>query len=764
MNNSKSNPFGDLLKVSAIVFGLVAIGAVGIRLYTESNLVARLRNTEPSAAQSANTLTVDPSKNVNRFDDGMRGVALVNWEHSWGRPFAGETPGLTQALQAIRPGVIRYAGGLWANSVGFDRTAQKTPYTTWTKNGQTYYFHYGTDEIASFSKLAKATGSNVLMQVNIANNDPTMWADMVKYVNKEQGMNFKYWELGNELDHDSGKGVSATEYGTRLQAYQKAMLSADSSIEIHGAAAAFGVNQDDSNSVLSGFMTIPPQAAKAAGKDLGALTWHWYQQCNTEGLEAVLRNSWDSSIVDNSWRNAYVRRWSSLMPQRVQKEALANYPTVKQGITELNVDACNYNSVFNGNHIGALWFADVLGRLAYNGVDYVTAYTGYGEQAYSLLYPDNDQSPSKIFARPTYYTYLMYSQYFGDQMVSSSSPREDVSIWASKDSRDGSALKLMVVNMSSAAVQGQIQTGAFVPTSGLSYTMTSSNPTDSSPESLTAQASTNINGVKVDAMNVAGSLSQISGKSVTVGGSSFGYNLPAYSVTAYVLKSSGTLPPAVPNSTSTPTPAAETAIPTSIVMPKPTIATVPTATPSARPTATPTVAPTKTPVPTVAPTKTALPTVKPTAAPATPAPTQASAGNGLLGQYYSDRTLGTKSFSRVDSQISFNWGWSSPIQRQNDRFSVTWTGFVVAPTTGAYTFYTRADDGVRLWVNNMQIINNWKDHATVTNQANVNLTQGVKTPIRLDYYENRGRAEISLQWSSGNIVRQTVPQSVLYSQ
>ena len=378
-------------------------------------------------------LQVNPSKIVAPFSKDMLGVGLVNWDHSWGKPFPGQVPGLAQAYKAAHIHLIRYAGGLWANSVGFDRTPQKNPNTSWTKNGMTYYFNYGTNEIDSLAQLATQAGADVMIQVNISNNDPAMWADMVKYTNKEKNYNFKYWELGNELDSDPDHKISATTYYQRVQQYQTAMLAVDPSIQILAGVPAFPVEQIDGSDPLSGFVTQP----SPGGKNLGGISWHWYQTCNTSTLADITRYSWDNTVSTNSWRNAYTRNWAKILPSRIKQSVLPNYPSVKQGVTELNVDACNFNNVYNANHIAAVWFSDVIGRLAYNGINYVTMYTGYGIDGYSILYPDNESGTTKIMARPTYYPLLMYGQYFGDSMIESTSANESqVSIWASKDSAD----------------------------------------------------------------------------------------------------------------------------------------------------------------------------------------------------------------------------------------------------------------------------------------------------------------------------------------
>ena len=72
----------------------------------------------------------------------------------------------------------------------------------------------------------------------------------------------------------------------------------------------------------------------------------------------------------------------------------------------------------------------------------------------------------------------------------------------------------------------------------------------------------------------------------------------------------------------------------------------------------------------------------------------------------------------VDSDGELHLGdWRARRRRSTNNFSVRWTGKVQAPVTGTYRFSTVSDDGIRLWVNGQQVINNWTDHAATTNTS-----------------------------------------------
>jgi hypothetical protein len=149
----------------------------------------------------------------------------------------------------------------------------------------------------------------------------------------------------------------------------------------------------------------------------------------------------------------------------------------------------------------------------------------------------------------------------------------------------------------------------------------------------------------------------------------------------------------------------------------------------------------------------------------TTAPILAGTGTGLTGRYYNNKTVsGTVRLTRIEA-VDFNWGTGRPGPNVNtNSFSVRWTGFVEAPATGTYTFQTVSDDGARLWVNGVQLINAWTDHSATTSTAGpVNLVAGMRYAVTMEYYENRGSAVARLRWRTpGNTTFVAVPRDRLF--
>jgi mono/diheme cytochrome c family protein len=133
----------------------------------------------------------------------------------------------------------------------------------------------------------------------------------------------------------------------------------------------------------------------------------------------------------------------------------------------------------------------------------------------------------------------------------------------------------------------------------------------------------------------------------------------------------------------------------------------------------------------------------------TSAPARAISGAGLKADYHAGAAsfTGRLLLSRTEA-VDFDWGTGRPaVGVPANRVSVRWSGTVTVPTTGTYTFRTLSDDGVRLWVNGTQRINNCTDHAVTTNTSgSLTLTAGQRIPVVLEYYERGGGAQIRLQW------------------
>ena len=113
------------------------------------------------------------------------------------------------------------------------------------------------------------------------------------------------------------------------------------------------------------------------------------------------------------------------------------------------------------------------------------------------------------------------------------------------------------------------------------------------------------------------------------------------------------------------------------------------------------------------------------------------AQSGLLGEYYDTPFLTQLAETRVDLVIDFT-GWGShptgTSVEPDSSHSERWTGYVFIDQAGTWTFSTRSNDGVRLWLDGALVIMNWTAHSATFDRVTLPLTEGWH-PIRLEHWK-----------------------------
>jgi hypothetical protein len=116
------------------------------------------------------------------------------------------------------------------------------------------------------------------------------------------------------------------------------------------------------------------------------------------------------------------------------------------------------------------------------------------------------------------------------------------------------------------------------------------------------------------------------------------------------------------------------------------------------------------------------------------------------GEYFPNLNLvGTPVLVRNDQTIDFNWGRNSPAEGiPADNFSARWTR--VLPFDGAtYRFHAIVDDGVRLYIDNALVIDEWRDGARREVTGDRSLAAGNHS-MRVEYYDRAAEARIHVWW------------------
>jgi hypothetical protein len=137
---------------------------------------------------------------------------------------------------------------------------------------------------------------------------------------------------------------------------------------------------------------------------------------------------------------------------------------------------------------------------------------------------------------------------------------------------------------------------------------------------------------------------------------------------------------------------------------------------------------------------------------AAPTPTPApSTSHPWDAAYYDNVYLaGNPRFTRYDPSINFDWGDDGPGGGiGGEGFSVRWNrraDFAAAK----YEFKVTVDDGVRFWLDDDRLIDEWHDSAGQTYSRVVDVAAGGHN-MRVEYYQGRGDARIGFGYQRADV-------------
>ncbi|MEO5943116.1 MAG: fibronectin type III domain-containing protein [Ferruginibacter sp.] len=140
--------------------------------------------------------------------------------------------------------------------------------------------------------------------------------------------------------------------------------------------------------------------------------------------------------------------------------------------------------------------------------------------------------------------------------------------------------------------------------------------------------------------------------------------------------------------------------------------------------------------------------------------------NGLSYKYYEGAWNVLPDFSTltpVATGVTPNVDISKKLHGTN--YGFVWTGNIIIPTTGSYTFETSSDDGSKLYIgpwnySTTALVNNDGLHGTQSATGTITLTAGVY-PISMVFFQLGGGDAMQVYWKStaAGIARQLIPNS-----
>jgi beta-glucosidase len=130
---------------------------------------------------------------------------------------------------------------------------------------------------------------------------------------------------------------------------------------------------------------------------------------------------------------------------------------------------------------------------------------------------------------------------------------------------------------------------------------------------------------------------------------------------------------------------------------------------------------------------------------------------GLAGEYFANVDLAGKSVARIDPTVDFRWNNQPPAPTlPQKRYSVRWSGVLTAPVTGDYRVGVTADNGVRLYLDQKLIVDDWISSGERTLMVPMHLEAQHQYALRVEYFHDDWENAIQLVWNPPNLLPDAV--------
>lgn len=141
-------------------------------------------------------------------------------------------------------------------------------------------------------------------------------------------------------------------------------------------------------------------------------------------------------------------------------------------------------------------------------------------------------------------------------------------------------------------------------------------------------------------------------------------------------------------------------------------------------------------------------------------------GDGLTGTYFDNIDFSPPAlFTQIVPEIDYFWDYRSPLgdsYLQGDSVSIRWTGSILAPITGVYTFALDYNEEAMLEINGELVVDG-SQRGDQYKEGSIWLAGGQRYLLKLEYKELRWAARLKLFWSFVDQNWVIVPQKYLYS-
>jgi hypothetical protein len=452
----------------------------------------------PAAVQpaAAATVTVGTGTGATLPDDFV-GFSFEANVLAGTAPSAGN---LFQYMRTLGPGVMRF-GGNFVDTTFWTSTGEPRP--SWAVATLT------PSDLQRLKTLADNSGWKVILGVTLKHPNAARAADEAKFAQQILGGSLYGIEIGNEPNYYPN--YSTAKFWADFQAYKAAIAKSAPGVGLVGPSPGRVPAADD---------WLKDFAARETGHvDIAAFSGHYYPMCAKNTPAPTV-----TSLLSTTSRDGEKKRADLVA-------GLAGPLGVPGILDEGNSVSCEGTDGVSDVFAAALWGVDAQLLYAQEGLKgfylhSAVAKCGAAKPLYKAYTPfcaatDADAAAGKLQVRPVYYSSLLLQQ-LGTATFTTVT-NNSLSKLRAYALRNGTQLKLVLVNVTTAALGTTVQLG---------QKYTSGNTVALTAPSLTSKTGITLGGHFV---GKDGSFAGVAPTPLSVNGSSLTLNLPAASATVVTL-------------------------------------------------------------------------------------------------------------------------------------------------------------------------------------------------------------------------------------
>ncbi|HYE99383.1 MAG TPA: protein kinase [Planctomycetota bacterium] len=135
---------------------------------------------------------------------------------------------------------------------------------------------------------------------------------------------------------------------------------------------------------------------------------------------------------------------------------------------------------------------------------------------------------------------------------------------------------------------------------------------------------------------------------------------------------------------------------------------------------------------------------------------------GAVGEYFRGTNFDVLALRRVEARVAFPGraalGWKD---MPTDFLSMRWSGWILVPETGQVIFQVRATDGVRLFVDDVEVLSNWETRPAAAVDAGLVFLEKGAHRLVLEQFQRGTQWSMELTWKPSTAA-EAVPAPLLH--